>query len=106
MLAQQPVEILHGEKVLEVRPHGVTKALAAKEVADRLPHSAILAAFGDDRTDEDLFAALPPDAISFHVGVLPTRATHRLEGPKEVRNLLRQIVEVKQGAAQGPEKGC
>ena len=37
-------------------------------------------AIGDDRTDEDLFAALPPDAITIRVGPGPTRARFRLEG--------------------------
>jgi trehalose 6-phosphate synthase/phosphatase len=49
-------------------------------------------AIGDDRTDEDLFAALPPEAISIRVGPGPTRARYHLDGVPAVRSLLRSLV--------------
>ena len=33
-------------------------------------------AIGDDRTDEDLFAALPPNALAVHVGSQVAHALH------------------------------
>ena len=50
-------------------------------------------AIGDDRTDEDLFAAVPADGITVRVGPGPTRARFRLESVAAVRSLLRSLVE-------------
>jgi trehalose 6-phosphate synthase/phosphatase len=51
---------------------------------------AILA-IGDDRTDEDLFAALPAHALTVRVGQGATRARYRVDGPQAVRELLRGL---------------
>jgi trehalose 6-phosphate synthase/phosphatase len=48
---------------------------------------------GDDRTDEDLFAAVPPEAITIRVGPGLTRARFRLDSVPAVRSLLRILVE-------------
>ena len=55
-------------------------------------------AIGDDRTDEDLFAALPPEAITIRVGPGLTRARYRLDGIEAVRSLLQMIVDAGVGA--------
>jgi trehalose 6-phosphate synthase/phosphatase len=49
-------------------------------------------AIGDDRTDEDLFAALPPDAICLRVGDGPSIAPYRLADPEAVRVFLRKLL--------------
>jgi trehalose 6-phosphate synthase/phosphatase len=95
VLAQDPVEILTGDKVLEIRPHGANKAAAVTHAVQRMKKGTLLAAFGDDRTDEDVFAALPAGALSFHVGMRPTRASHRLAEPLEVHALLKRLVELR-----------
>jgi trehalose 6-phosphate synthase/phosphatase len=48
-------------------------------------------ALGDDRTDEELFAALPEDGLAVHVGPSPTRAGLRLAGVPEARPLLEAL---------------
>jgi trehalose 6-phosphate synthase/phosphatase len=53
----------------------------------------LVAAFGDDRTDEDLFAALPEGAVSVHSGGKPSRALYRVSGPDEVREVLATLLE-------------
>ena len=93
LLSNQPVEILAGHKVLEIRPHGVHKGrIVPPLTAEKLASTTALA-IGDDRTDEDLFAALPSDAITIRVGPGPTRARFRLDGVAAVRTLLRSLVE-------------
>ena len=67
MLSNTPVEIVPGEKVIEIRAHGINKGRIVPAILTRLP-GALLVAIGDDRTDEDLFAALPPEAVAVHVG--------------------------------------
>ena len=52
----------------------------------------MLVALGDDRTDEDMFAALPPGGLSVHVGPSPSGAALRLRGVAEARAFLRALV--------------
>jgi trehalose 6-phosphate synthase/phosphatase len=93
LLSNQPVEILAGNRVLEIRPYGVHKGrILAPMSSEREARSTILA-IGDDRTDEDLFTSLPPDAISVKVGPGSTRARFRLESTSSVRALLQMLAE-------------
>ena len=102
LLSNQPVEILAGNRVLEIRPHGIHKGRIVPPLPpERLARTAVLA-IGDDRTDEDLFAALPPEAISIRVGPGATRARFRLDGVAAVRALLQSLVESGAGVAGGP----
>jgi trehalose 6-phosphate synthase/phosphatase len=50
-------------------------------------------AIGDDRTDEDLFAALPDGSVSIHVGPSESRAGLRLPDVAAVRTLLESLAE-------------
>lgn len=86
-----PVELLSGDHVVELRPHGANKGQVVARLAPELPAHALIAAFGDDRTDEDLFKALPVDALSVHVGDDPSVATVRLEGVDHLRRLLETL---------------
>jgi trehalose 6-phosphate synthase/phosphatase len=98
VLSNQPVEILPGHRLLEIRPYGIHKGrIVAQLSAERLSNTAVVA-IGDDRTDEDLFAALPPEAVTIRVGPGPTRARFRLDGIPAVRSLLRTVVEADVGA--------
>ena len=81
------VEMLEGAKVFEVRLRGINKGIIASRLAQAHPHAAVLA-IGDDRTDEDMFAALPERAVTVHVGSGPTRAHYRVGNVVEVRALL------------------
>lgn len=92
LLSNQPVEILAGHKVLEIRPYGVNKGRIVPPLSPERLTSTTVLAIGDDRTDEDLFAAVPPDAVTIRVGPGPTRARFRLESVAAVRALLRSLV--------------
>ncbi|HET6681942.1 MAG TPA: bifunctional alpha,alpha-trehalose-phosphate synthase (UDP-forming)/trehalose-phosphatase [Gemmatimonadaceae bacterium] len=93
VLAEAPVDVLEGNAVLEIRPHGVNKGLVTESVAAAAPPGTLIVAIGDDRTDEDLFAALPADGISIAVGAAPRQATARLTGPVDVLALLDRIAD-------------
>ncbi|MGE0591055.1 MAG: bifunctional alpha,alpha-trehalose-phosphate synthase (UDP-forming)/trehalose-phosphatase [Vicinamibacterales bacterium] len=84
------LETILGSKVLEVRPHGVHKGLAVTAVVHEWP-GARLVAIGDDRTDEDMFAALPPDGVAVCVGNRPSAARLRLASHRDVRGLLEAL---------------
>ncbi len=102
LLSNQPVEILAGNRVLEIRPHGIHKGRIVPPLPpERLARTTVLA-IGDDRTDEDLFAALPPEAVSIRVGPGATRARFRVESVSAVRSLLQSLVDSGAGVAGGP----
>ena len=85
------LEVIDGRKVVEVRVRGVSKAAVARYLC-RTGTSHPIVAIGDDRTDEDLFAALPDTAITIAVGTRPSRARFRLADSAGVRAWLRQLV--------------
>ena len=87
LLRQSPFEVLVGAKVVEVRPRGVSKSAIVRE----LPNDSLVVALGDDRTDEELFAALPESGLAVHVGPSPSRAALRLAGVPEARRLLEAL---------------
>ncbi|MBV9948677.1 MAG: trehalose-phosphatase, partial [Myxococcales bacterium] len=92
-LRDKPVELLRGEKVIEVRPKGVNKG----RVVHRLVGAAArplptIAAMGDDETDDDMFLALPPEAIAVSVGFRPGVARYRVARPSAARALLETLV--------------
>ena len=85
------VQVLEGNKVLEVRNTGVSKGLAAAEwLAEFTPR--FILGIGDDWTDEDLFRSLPPDAFSIRVGMEQTQAKYHLPSHNAVRRLLRELL--------------
>lgn len=97
MLSNVAVEVLVGDRVVEVRPHGVHKGLAAAEARVEHGPDALLVAFGDDRTDEDLFATLDADDLSVQVGPRASSAKMRLQGPQRARESLERLLEARPG---------
>ncbi len=95
--ANLDVQVLEGKKVVEVRNSGVNKGAAALLVASELSPDFVLAV-GDDETDEDLFRALPPDAISIRVGAPFSHARFRMNDYRDVRRLLARLVATHGGA--------
>jgi trehalose 6-phosphate synthase/phosphatase len=102
LLSNQPVEILAGNRVVEIRPYGVHKGRIVPPLTPERQAATAILAIGDDRTDEDLFGALPPEAITVRVGPGTTRARFRLEGVAAVRRVLHSLVE--SGLAAVPDK--
>jgi trehalose 6-phosphate synthase/phosphatase len=91
LLSNMPVEIVPGHAVIELRPHGVNKGRVVPAIVENNP-DALVVAVGDDATDEDMFAALPPAGISIRVGRGDSCAALRLAGVGDVRALLSGLV--------------
>ena len=89
---ETPMDVLHGEKVVEVRPRGIHKGIVTARVAALKPNGGVLLAMGDDRTDEDLFEALPEGSLAVHVGPTESRAETRIEDASQARGILRQLL--------------
>jgi trehalose 6-phosphate synthase/phosphatase len=92
MLKSLPLEILEGKKVIEVRFRGSTKAVVAHRLDAETPASAAIVAFGDDRTDEDLFRALPAASITVAVGGPLAGARYQLADYTAVRGILHRLL--------------
>jgi trehalose 6-phosphate synthase/phosphatase len=93
ILSNEPVELLPGDKVVEVRPHGLHKGTLVGPALAHAPAGSLVVALGDDRTDEDLFGALPAEAIAIHVGPQPSAAPIRLTDVPAARLFLRSLLE-------------
>jgi trehalose 6-phosphate synthase/phosphatase len=92
-LSNQPLEVLEGNKVIEIRLRGVSKGLVARRVAAESHADVTLVAIGDDRTDEDLFRALPASAVTVAVGSRPSRARYHLADYRAVRRVLSVLAD-------------
>jgi trehalose 6-phosphate synthase/phosphatase len=93
LLANDPVQVLSGDKVIEVRPHALHKGRVVEAARERAGEGALAVAVGDDTTDEDLFAALPADAVAVHVGLTATRAGTCVRDVATVRRFLRALLD-------------
>lgn len=87
-----PVDILSGDKVVEIRAQGVNKGIVAASIIASQASPLTVVAMGDDQTDEDLFAALPEDGIGVHVGSRASRAHYRVANITAARALLTSLL--------------
>jgi trehalose 6-phosphate synthase/phosphatase len=92
MTANTDLQVLEGNKVVEIKNAGINKGTAAARwLAQYQP--AFTLALGDDRTDEDTFRALPEEAYSVRVGTgARSLARFHLASPVAVRQLLRKLL--------------
>ncbi|MBN2251865.1 MAG: bifunctional alpha,alpha-trehalose-phosphate synthase (UDP-forming)/trehalose-phosphatase [Candidatus Altiarchaeota archaeon] len=90
LTASMDLQVLQGSKVVEVRNAGVNKGSAALHLISKNTYDYILAV-GDDRTDEDMFKALPDTACTIRVGLNPSHARFNLRSCREVRRLLEDL---------------
>lgn len=93
LLSNLPVECLVGSRVIEVRPLGAEKGEVVRQLAAANPRNALFMALGDDRTDQDMFAALPPGSIAVQVGSAEALSELRVETVAEARQLLQMLCD-------------
>ncbi len=84
--------IQEGSKVLELKDSRVNKGIAATMMIDHNGYDFLFGA-GDDLTDEDVFRALPQNAISVKVGLSKTAARYRTKSWQTMRKVLKRFVE-------------
>lgn len=85
--------VLMGDHVVEVRPSGVDKGAILRFLRATIPRNAAIVAIGDDVTDEDMFRALPDDAVTIHVGARRSLARYRVPDVAAVHALLQELAE-------------
>src|SRR3989475_9860220 len=91
LTANFDLQVLPGNKVVEIRRSGVSKGTPFATHLAREPWGFILAA-GDDWTDEALFASLPPSAFSIRVGITASSARLNVESEAAILDLLESLV--------------
>ncbi|MFO7447123.1 MAG: bifunctional alpha,alpha-trehalose-phosphate synthase (UDP-forming)/trehalose-phosphatase [Ignavibacteriaceae bacterium] len=84
------VQLLQGNKVVEIRNAGINKGIAGLKWISKNTYDFTLA-IGDDWTDEDLFKVLPDSAYSIKVGLAPSHSKYYLPNHKDVINLLERL---------------
>jgi trehalose 6-phosphate synthase/phosphatase len=104
-LSNQPIEVLEGKKVIEVRLRGISKSVVARDESASFVRSTI--AFGDDQTDAELFRALPSSSITVAVGKSLHAGRYRVADFREVRSVLRTLIDAPSfAAAHAPRRSA
>jgi trehalose 6-phosphate synthase/phosphatase len=91
LTANLNLQVLEGNKVVEVKNSGINKGRAALRWIAKEEWDFILA-IGDDRTDEDMFEALPEPAYSLKVGLSASLANFNLKSQGDVLSLLEELL--------------
>ncbi|TSD67281.1 bifunctional alpha,alpha-trehalose-phosphate synthase (UDP-forming)/trehalose-phosphatase [Inquilinus sp. KBS0705] len=92
--ANLPVNVLAGNKVIEVRPNGIDKGSAVTKLISEQSYDFILC-LGDDKTDEDMFKILASVDVAYtiKVGQDASFAKYNIQSPHVVRTFLQTIVD-------------
>ncbi|CAA6665653.1 unnamed protein product [Spirodela intermedia] len=107
VLANESVEVKRGQFIVEVKPQGISKGLAAEKILSSMRGGGRQADFvlciGDDRSDEEMFQSIDSitaGAVSSGgtifactVGQKPSKAKYYLDDTTEVLALLRALAE-------------
>jgi trehalose 6-phosphate synthase/phosphatase len=86
------LQVMEGNKIIEVKRSGYDKGTAAVKLLGMATYDFVLA-IGDDKTDEDLFPALPAGAITIKIGLSPSLAKYNLRDQKEVSGLMERLLK-------------
>jgi trehalose 6-phosphate synthase/phosphatase len=91
MLSDTDARAVRGHKVIEVRPTWANKGEMTSWMLTQRPDASFFLAAGDDRTDEDMFAQMPPGSWTIYVGGGPSRASYRVSNPECLLQLLSRV---------------
>ena len=101
-LAGTELAVLRGSKVIEIRYAWANKGEVVSHVRSIGETPDFELAIGDDRTDEDMFDRLPPEAWTVHVGGGQTRARFAVPGPPAALSLIAALA----GASSAAERAA
>ena len=90
LVANLNLEIMDGDKVIEIKNSGINKGRATLFKIGENQYDFMLA-IGDDWTDEYTFDALPEGAFTIKVGTRTTKAGYYVEGVSDVREILKEL---------------
>jgi len=90
-IAGKNLQIMEGNKVLEVKNDEINKGKASLKLLKSNNWDFILA-IGDDFTDEDTFNAMPKEAYTLKVGFTETAAKYNIKSVEHVISLLSKLI--------------
>ncbi len=99
-LANLPVTVIHGKKIIEIKAIEANKGGFIKWYLSQktINTSSCLLAIGDDKTDEDMFQSLPHrNGFSVKVGESPTLAKYTIPSQDFVNSFLSKIEKASSG---------
>ena len=91
LCTRQKLQILQGNKVIEIKSPDYNKGSEAGRLLANKRYDFVIA-IGDDTTDEDMFQALPPKAITIKVGSVSEAANYNLLSQTDVLPFLRSML--------------
>lgn len=92
LTANTPVQVIDGNKVLEVRLTGLNKGMTANKLLNHFKPDFTLC-LGDDTTDEDMFKALEKKAYTIRIGNTATAANYNILSQSEVLPFLEKVTQ-------------
>jgi trehalose 6-phosphate phosphatase len=106
--AEAGFSVLHGKKVLELKPAGTDKGAALRTFMTRPPFLGRVPLFaGDDVTDGYAFAVLGGlGGIGISVGQSFPGAAYQAATPDELRQWLHRLLEMPRGGSKEPQEVC
>ena len=86
------LQVIDGNKVIEIRVAGIDKGVAAKKIIDE-SNSDFVLIVGDDKTDEDMFRSLADKALTIKVGPGHSVAQYSVSSQQDIIKLLNEFAE-------------
>jgi trehalose 6-phosphate synthase/phosphatase len=94
MVANEPINVRHGKKIVEVTASQVNKGAAVMRCLEGRSYDLVLVA-GDDTTDESMFRLELRNLVSVRVGdAEDSRAAYSVPGPREMRRFLESALRL------------
>lgn len=94
LTANSPIQVIDGNKVLELRLTGMDKGMTALKVVKKFDPDFILC-IGDDTTDEDMFKVLESKGFTIRIGTGFTAANYNIVTQEEVLPFLQKLADKK-----------
>ena len=92
MLSNEPINVRHGKKIVEVTASQVNKGAAVMRCLDERPYDLVVVA-GDDTTDESMFRLDLKNLVSIRVGdAEDSHAQYSVASPRALRRFLEHAV--------------
>ncbi|HEY0751683.1 MAG TPA: trehalose-phosphatase, partial [Chitinophagaceae bacterium] len=95
LITNTPLQVIDGNKVLEVRLAGIDKGATSIKLMERFAPEFTLC-IGDDATDEDMFRLLRETAFTIKIGRGTTAAKYNILSQRDVYPFLKMFVSKKE----------
>ncbi len=86
------LQIMKGVKIVEIKPYNISKGHEANRLINKGNYDFIVA-IGDDTTDEEMFQALPDNAITIKVGKSSNVAKYNIPTQQQTLFFLNELVK-------------